>query len=448
METIILTFLRANTNFARKVLPYIKIEYFPESDQQLVFSLLRGFYATYNDTPSINALVVELAAKDNIPAQVAERAEKLILSLNSNENTNLDWLIEQTEKWCQERALYIALLKSIAVFQGKEAGNRNAIPAMLTESLAVCFDPSVGHNYWDDADTRFDYYHDKLERIPFAIDMLNTVTHGGFAKKTLNIFVAGTNVGKTLLMCSLAADNIRLGHNVLYVTAEMSQMEISKRIDANILNVKINELEDLSKSDFLSRLSRARNKANGTLEIKEYPNGKVSASDIKALISELKLKRGFIPDVVYVDYLGICSASSFKSKEDKYGFGKAVAEEMRAMAIETNTCMITAAQTNRTGYNNTDPDIDVTAESFGVPMTGDFLGIIITSEELARANQYCLIQGKSRYGNKNENKRFLLQVDYDHMRVYNPPHGPSSIDRRTQQSQPNQPLDQRYNSMF
>lgn len=423
MEHTILLNLRINANFTRKVLPYVKVEYFPDSDHQLVFSLIKGFFSKYNACPSIQALIVELTEKENISTQTAEKAEAIIKTLHTSEVCNFDWLLDQTEKWCQERALYIALLKSIAVFQGKEAGSRASIPGMLTESLSVCFDPSIGHNYWDDASSRFDYYHDKLERIPFAIDMLNKVTHGGFAKKTLNIFVAGTNVGKTLLMCSLAADNMRLGHNVLYVTAEMSQMEISKRIDSNILNIKINELEDVDKPQFLSKLALARKRASGILAVKEYPNGKVSASDIKELVAELKLKQGFIPDVVYVDYLGICSSSSFKSREDKYGFGKAVAEEMRAMSIETNTCVITAAQTNRSGYNNTDPDIDVTAESFGVPMTGDFLGIIITTEELAKANQYCLIQGKSRYGNKNQDKRFLLNVDYDHMRVSNVANG-------------------------
>jgi len=420
VEFLILRNLLHNEQYTRKVIPFIKGEYFEDLNQKIIFEEILIFVEKYNQLATKEVLCIEIENRKDIN----ETSFREILQIISNLDdvfVDLEWLINATEKWCRDRAIYLALMESIHIADGNdEKKGRDAIPSILSDALAVSFDNHVGHDYLQNYEQRYDYYHKKENRLEFDLDFFNKITNGGVPSKTLNIFLAGTNVGKTLAMCHIASSFLLQSKNVLYITMEMAEEEIAKRMDANMLNVPINQLEDLSKSMFNSKAIKLAEKTRGSLVIKEYPTASAHSGHFKALLNELSLKKSFKPDVIFIDYINICASSRFRSGSNmnSYTIIKSIAEELRGLAVEYDVPIFSATQTTRSGFSSSDVEITDTSESFGLPATADFLVALIATEELEALNQIMIKQLKNRYGDKSIYKRFVVGIDRAKMRLY------------------------------
>lgn len=420
IEFLILRNLLYNEEYIRKVIPFIKPEYFEDKNQKIVFEEIHSFVLEYNQPATKEVLCIEIEKRIDINEQEFKEITQVISCLE-DVVTEFNWLVDTTEKWCRDRAIYLALMESIHITDGKDAKkNRDSIPTILSEALAVSFDTHIGHDYLLDYEQRYEYYHKKENRIEFDLDFFNKITNGGVPNKTLNIFLAGTNVGKTLAMCHMASSFLLQSKNVLYITMEMAEEEIAKRMDANILNVPINQLDDLPKSMFTSKASKLLEKTKGSLIIKEYPTAAAHAGHFKALLNELSLKKSFRPDVIFIDYINICASSRFRagSNMNSYSIIKSIAEELRGLAVEHNVPIFSATQTTRSGFSSSDVEITDTSESFGLPATADFLVALISTEELEGLGQIMIKQLKNRYGDKSILKRFVVGIDRAKMRLY------------------------------
>ena len=405
IEQTILRKLLTDDEFMRKVLPFIKAEYF-EGPYKTLFKEAGKFVDKYNKLPTREAFLVELNEHSNLSNEAFSTAVDIAQNLFDGDEVDEKWLLENTEKWCQDRAIYNAVMESITIIDGKhEKLTKNALPNLLQEALGVAFDTQVGHDYVEQAGERFEFYHKEEDRIPFDLEYFNRITKGGVPNKTLNVCLAGTGVGKSLFMCHVAAAALTEGQNVLYITMEMAEERIAERIDANLLNVPIDQLDKMSKDMFTSKVADLARKTTGKLIIKEYPTGAAHAGHFRALLNELKLKKQFIPNVIFIDYLNICSSSRMKGlggSINSYSYIKAIAEELRGLAVEFELPIFSATQTNRSGYSNSDIGLEDTSESFGLPATADLMFALITSEELEGMGQLMVKQLKNRY---NDPKR-------------------------------------------
>jgi hypothetical protein len=420
LEKTILKNLLSNEDFCRKVLPFIKEDYFSGEDK-LLFSQINQFILDYNQRPTIEALSIDIDALRGISEDEAKACKSALASFDFSEKSNEEWLLNTTEEFCQEKAIYQAMMKSIEIMNDKNGTlQKGAIPSLLTDALSVSFDPNIGHDYFENADQRFEFYHRVEERIPFDLEFFNKITKNGLPKKTLNIALAGTGVGKSLFMCHCAAANISAGHNVLYITMEMSEEKIAERIDANLLNVDIADLEKMSKDMYDKKIESAKAKAHGKLIIKEYPTASAGANHFRNLLNELRLKRSFVPDIIYIDYLNICSSSRIKAggNVNSYTYIKSIAEELRGLAVEFNVPLVSATQTTRSGYASSDVELTDTSESFGLPATADLMFALISNEKLEQLNQIQVKQLKNRYNDPTSNKRFVVGIDRAKMRLY------------------------------
>jgi replicative DNA helicase len=418
LEQTILRNLICNDEYARRVLPYLKDEYFSDADKS-VFKEIQDFVLKYNERPTYESLTVTFNMKAGT-ADDTEGAIDLLKSLKVSDETVLnDWLMDQTEKFCQDKALYNAIYESIQVLDGKSKQlAKGAIPDLLEQALAITFNDHIGHDYFEDAEEQFRSYHEKAKKIAFSLGALNKATKGGVSAKTLNCFLAGTNVGKSLVLCDLATSALKQGHKVLYITLEMSEEQITKRIDANLLNLDIDEIENVPKDVYLKKVAGARDKTDGKLIVHEYPTAQASVVHFRSLLNELKLKKKFVPDVIFVDYINLCCSSRYKSAENTYGYVKAIAEELRGLAVQFNVPIWTATQTTRSGISNSDPELEDTSESIGLPATLDLYIAIVCNEELEKLGQYMFKQLKNRYNDKTKLKRFMVGVDRNHMRLF------------------------------
>jgi replicative DNA helicase len=420
LQTTILKNLITNEEFTRKVIPFLKKEYF-EGVHGIVFSEILKFVGKYNKLPTPIALNIELDQSE-IHENKYHDVLNLVKTLTEDDAVDNDWLVDHTEKWCQDRALYLAIMKSISIIDGKDKElGKNALPGILNEALAVGFDDSVGHDYFTDIYERYEFYHKKEEKIPFDLTFFNKICKGGLPAKTLNIILAGTGVGKSLFMCHHAASVISQGKNVLYITLEMAEERIAERIDANLLNVDIASINNISKTAFTTKMNDIARKTHGRLIIKEYPTGAAHAGNFRALIEELKIKKNFKPDMIFIDYLNICSSARIRNMGgsiNSYTYIKSIAEEMRGLAVEFNVPLVSATQTTRAGYDSSDVSLTDTSESFGLPATADLMFALISNEELENLNQIMVKQLKNRYNDPSANKRFIIGVDRAKMKLY------------------------------
>ena len=419
IEEMILSNLLNNENYLRNVSPFLRKEFFSHSNVT-VFRLINDYFNEYNNTPTQQALKIELDNLQNLNQDNYDYSLELITRLSSSE-ADYEWLVEKTEKWCQDKAIYNAIMESIQVIEGNSKKDKGALPEILSDALSVSFDTHIGHDFLEDYEKRYDFYHQKIERLPFDIDLMNTITRGGVPRKTLNVILAGTGVGKTLMMCHFAASNLMEGRNVLYVTLEMAEERIAERIDANLMDVPLNELETYPKQTFDTKIDRIRKKTQGKLVIKEYPTASVGAGHFRHLLNELKLKKKFTPDIIFIDYLNLCISSRMKmgGSVNTYTYVKAIAEELRGLAVENNLPIFTATQTNRSGFTSSDVGLEDTSESFGLPATADFMVAAISSEELEGMKQTMVKQLKNRYGDPALHRRFVVGVDRSRMKLYN-----------------------------
>ena len=421
IEQTIIKNIITNENFMRKVLPFIRPDYF-EGTYQKLFKEVAKFVQKYNKLPTAEAFKVELDQSDNLTDEQYRHAVEIIPQLFDGEASDQQWLLDTAEKWCQDRALYNAVMESITIIDGKHQSlTKNALPDILTKALGVSFDTNIGHDYIDNMNERYEFYHRDEERLPFDLDLFNKVTKGGLPNKTLNVCLAGTGVGKSLFMCHCAAANLSDGKNVLYLTMEMAEERIAERIDANLLDIPIDQIENLSKTMFAERVQNISKRTNGKLIIKEYPTGQANAAHFRALLNELKLKRSFEPHIIYIDYLNICASSRMKGMGgaiNSYNYIKAIAEELRGLAVEFDLPIVTATQTTRSGYGNTDVGLEDTSESFGLPATADLMFALISTEELEGMGQIAVKQLKNRYNDPTYKKRFVIGVDRSKMKLY------------------------------
>ena len=423
IEQIILKNLISNDKYARKVLPFIKAEYFHDASERIVFEEIQQFIEKYNALPSIEAIAIELSNRASLTSQQYEEIVAIVdIIKTENDPTPEKWLMESTEEFCSSKALHNAILDSIHIMDGSNKKlDKGAIPQLLQDALSVSLDPYVGHDYIDSAQARYEFYHRSENKLPFDLDYLNRITRGGLPGKTLSCILGGTGTGKTLVMCHLAAAALALHHNVLYITMEMAEERIAERIDANLLDTRVSDLERMPESDFLKRIERLRKTIRGKLIIKEYPTGAASVAHFRALLNDLRLKRNFIPEIVFIDYLNICSSSRLKhgSGVNSYTYIKSIAEELRGLAVEYDVRVITATQTTRSGFSDSDPTLESVSESFGTAHTVDLMIALVTNEELEMSNQILVKQLKNRFSDPTRNKRFMLGVDRDKMRLYN-----------------------------
>ena len=421
MEQTILRNLLTNDKYARKVAAFLQPEYF-EGVYKNLFKEFTLFIAKYNKLPSMEAFKIEIDTGDRLNNEQYRHAIEILPNIFTPQSENLEWLIDRTEKWCQDRAVFNAVMSSISIIDGKHPSlQKNSIPDVLTKALAVTFDTNIGHDYLENIDERFEFYHKQEERIPFDLDYFNRITKGGLPNKTLNIALAGTGVGKSLFMCHCAASALSQGRNVLYITMEMAEERIAERIDANLMNVDIGALEYMEEEKFKDRVKSIAEKTHGKLIIKEYPTGQANTSHFRALLNELKLKKNFIPEIIFIDYLNICASSRMKSMGgsiNSYTYIKAIAEEMRGLAVEFNLPIMSATQTTRSGYSNDDIGLEDTSESFGLPATADLMFALISNDELANQNQIMVKQLKNRYNDPVTNQRFTIGVNRSKMRLY------------------------------
>ena len=420
IEFLILRNFLHNEHFTRKVLPFIKAEYFEDTSQKIIFEEILNFVQKYNQLATKEILSIEVENRKDINEDSFKQISNLIENLD-DDPTEIDWLVNTTEKWCRDRAIYIALMESIHIADGKdEKKNRDSIPSILSDALAVSFDPNIGHDYLLDYEKRYESYHRKEEKIEFDLEFFNKITKGGLPNKTLNIALAGTGVGKSLFMCHVAASVLLQGRNVLYITLEMAEERIAERIDANLLNIPIQQLTELPKSMFESKVNSIAKKTQGTLIIKEYPTASAHSGHFKSLLNELALKKSFKPDIIFIDYLNICSSSRFKggSNINSYTLVKSIAEELRGLAVEANVPIVSATQTTRSGYGSSDVELTDTSESFGLPATADLMFALISTEELEGLGQILVKQLKNRYNDLTIYKRFVVGIDRSKMRLY------------------------------
>ena len=420
VEFLILRNLLYNEEYVRKVIPFIKADYFEDYNQKVVFEEIVNFVEKYNQTLTQEVLCIETEKRQDINDSSFQEITKLISSLD-NTPSEFNWLVDTTEKWCRDRAIYLALMESIQLADGKDdTKGRDAIPTILSDALAVSFDSNVGHDYLTDYEERYESYHRKEDKIPFDLEYFDKITKGGLPNKTLNVALAGTGVGKSLFMCHMASSVLLQGKNVLYITLEMAEEKIAERIDANLLNVNIQDITDLPKTMFEDKVTNLAQKTQGTLIIKEYPTASAHSGHFKALLQELALKKSFKPDIIFIDYLNICASSRYRagSNVNSYSFIKAIAEELRGLAVETNLPIVSATQTTRSGFASSDVDLTDTSESFGLPATADLMFALISTEELEGLNQIMVKQLKNRYNDPTVNKRFVIGIDRAKMRLY------------------------------
>lgn len=423
LERAIFNNLLNNETYARKTIPFLKPEYFHNRNDKVVFELINAYVMEYNAFPTKEAMLVDLNNRDNISEDQFKECKEIVEEIpnQSDQLSNVDWLVDQTEKFCQDKAIYNAIMASIQVMDDKTGKlSKGSIPQLLSDALAVSFDTSIGHDFIEDAESRFEFYHRKEERLPFDIDYLNKITRGGLPRKTLNILLAGTGVGKTLAMCHFAASYMSAGKNVLYITMEMAEEKIAERIDANLLNVPLDELSVLPKDSYDKKMTRLKEKTVGRLIVKEYPTSTAGAANFRHLLNELKIKKNFVPDVIFIDYLNICMSSRLKqgANVNSYTYIKAIAEELRGLAVEFNVPVISATQTTRSGFDSSDVGLTDTSESFGLPATADFMIALIATDELKALNQIMVKQLKNRYSDPEMYKRFVVGVDRPRMRLY------------------------------
>ena len=420
IEILILRNLLYNEDYLRKVIPFLKGDYFEDFKQKIIFEEISSFVTEYNQVATKEILCIEIEKRSDINDTSFKEVTDLVSSLE-DEPSDFEWLVDSTEKWCRDRAIYLALMESIQLADGKgEQKGRDAIPSILSEALAVSFDNHIGHDYLQDYEERFESYHRKEDKIEFDLEYFNKITKGGLPNKTLNIALAGTGVGKSLFMCHVASAALLQNKNVLYITLEMAEEKIAERIDANLLNIAIQNITDLPKQMFESKVTKLAQKTKGTLIVKEYPTASAHSGHFKALLQELALKKSFRPDIIFIDYLNICASSRYRgnSNVNSYSYIKAIAEELRGLAVEANLPIVSATQTTRSGYGSSDVDLTDTSESFGLPATADLMFALISTEELESLNQIMVKQLKNRYNDPTMNKRFVVGIDRAKMRLY------------------------------
>ena len=420
IETTILRNLVYEEEYSRKVIPFIQPDYFENRTEKVIFEEIAQFIVKYGSAITIEALNIELDNRTDLTEDEIKETREITKGFNDSP-AEFEWLVESTEKWCRDRAIYLALMESIHIADGNdEKKNRDAIPTILSDALAVSFDNHIGHDYLQDYEERYESYHRKESRIQFDLEYFNKITKGGLPNKTLNIALAGTGVGKSLFMCHLASSVLLEGKNVLYITLEMAEEKIAERIDANLLNVAIQDITDLPKPMFESKVNNLAKKTQGTLIIKEYPTASAHSGHFKALLNELALKKSFKPDIIFIDYLNICASSRYRQNTsvNSYSYIKAIAEELRGLAVESNLPIVSATQTTRSGYGSTDVDLTDTSESFGLPATADLMFALISTEELEGLNQIMVKQLKNRYNDPTIFKRFVVGIDRAKMRLY------------------------------
>ena len=423
MERVPLTILKNlihSEEYSRKVLPFVLPEYFEEKTDRVVFEEISTFLKAYDSLPTKEVLHIELEKRTDLSQDEFSLSEQLVSSLDKVDSEER-WMLDTTEKWCKERAIYLALMESIKIADGQDDKKQpDAIPSILSDALAVGFDQHVGHDYIGDSQTRFEYYHRVENKTPFDLEYFNKITSGGLSDKTLNIALAGTGVGKSLFMCHVASSVLLEGKNVLYITLEMAEEKIAERIDANLLNTNIQDIAELPKSTFTKKIDRIAAKTSGKLIIKEYPTASAHCGHFKALLQELKLKKSFEPDIIFIDYLNICSSSRYRSavNVNSYSYVKAIAEELRGLAVETSVPICSATQTTRSGFASSDPNLTDTSESFGLPATADLMFALVSTEDMEELDQIMVKQLKNRYNDPTINKRFVVGIDRAKMRLY------------------------------
>ena len=421
LEQTILKNLVQSESFTRKVIPFLKEEYFSESDEKTVFNEVVSYFDKYTKPPTVEALLINLDNNTSLNDGQLSNAKTIVDSISKDsEETPTEWLVEETEKWCQDRAIYIAVMDSIEVIDKKSQRSTGEIPDLLKEALSVSFDTNIGHDFIENSDDRFEFYHTEEEKLPFDLEYFNKVTKGGLPNKTLNICLAGTGVGKSLFMCHMASANLMMNKNVLYITLEMSEERIAERIDSNTLNIPMKDLPDLSKKQFDKKIDKIKEKTKGKLIVKEYPTASAHVGHFRHLLQELNIKKDFKPDMIYIDYLNICSSARVKpgSGANSYTLVKSIAEELRGLAVEFDVPIMSATQTTRSGYGSTDVELTDTSESFGLPATADFMFALITSDELEELDQMVVKQLKNRYNDPTVFKRFVIGVDRSRMKLY------------------------------
>ena len=420
VELLVLRSLLYNEDYARKVVPFIRGDYFEQPSQKIVFEEVSEFITEYDELPSKEALYIEVEKREDVNEEIYKQVKELIGVLDDSP-ADQDWLVNTSEKWCRDRAIYLALMESIQLADGKDdKKGRDAIPSILSDALAVSFDNNIGHDYLQDYEERYESYHRKEDKIPFDLEYFNKITKGGIPNKTLNIALAGTGVGKSLFMCHMASSSLLGGSNVLYITLEMAEEKIAERIDANLLNVNIQEITDLPKPMFDNKVTSLAKKTQGQLIIKEYPTASAHSGHFKALLNELALKKSFRPDIIFIDYLNICASSRYRGNANvnSYSYIKAIAEELRGLAVEANVPIVSATQTTRSGFASSDVDLTDTSESFGLPATADLMFALISTDELESLGQILVKQLKNRYNDPTINKRFIVGIDRAKMRLY------------------------------
>tara|TARA_Y100001956_G_scaffold7306_1_gene6330 strand:+ start:368 stop:1771 length:1404 start_codon:yes stop_codon:yes gene_type:complete len=420
VEFLILRNLLYNEEYLRKTIPFIKAEYFEDLNQKIMFEEISNFVGEYNKLASKEVLCIEIENRTDINDESFKNIVELINGFE-DETAEFNWLVDTTEKWCRDRAIYLALMESIQLADGKDdTKGRDAIPAILSDALAVSFDNHIGHDYLQDYEERYESYHRKEDKIPFDLEYFDKITKGGLPNKTLNIALAGTGVGKSLFMCHVASSALLQGKNVLYITLEMAEEKIAERIDANLLNVNIQDITDLPKQMFEDKVTNLSKKTQGTLIVKEYPTASAHSGHFKALLNELALKKSFRPDIIFIDYLNICASSRYRGNANvnSYSYIKAIAEELRGLAVEANLPIVSATQTTRSGFGSSDVELTDTSESFGLPATADLMFALISTEDLEGLNQIMVKQLKNRYNDPTMNKRFVIGIDRAKMRLY------------------------------
>ena len=423
LEQTILKNLVYNEEFTRKVLPFIQIEYFSDSIERKVFAEIKEFVNRYEQVPTHEALVINFTEKKELTEDEVSKSIELLneIKTTSDEKVDQSWLTEQTEKFCQDKAIYNAIMDSVAILDDKSTkSSKGEIPKLLSDALGVSFDTHIGHDFMDDYKERYDFYHKVEKRTKFDLDLMNKITKGGLPDKTLNVLMAGTGVGKSLFMCHMASACLSQGDNVLYITLEMAEEKIAERIDANLLNISLNELRSVSKDDYENKFQVLRAKTQGKLIIKEYPTASASTLHFRALLSELAMKKQFRPNIIFVDYINICASSRIRpgGNVNSYTYIKSIAEELRGLAVEFELPIVSATQTTRSGFTNSDPGLEDVSESFGLPATADFMCAIVSNEQLEQLNQIMVKQQKNRYNDPSYYKKFILGVDRAKMRLY------------------------------
>lgn len=422
MESLILSNLIMNREYLSKVFPFVKDDYFDDIAQKTVFQSVKKFVDEYNEPPSKEALLISIDNRTDLNEQAYKNASQLVKSLTVDHTTNQEWLLNETEKFCQTKDLYNSIRRSIQILEGVDKElDKGSIPKLLSDSLAITFDTDVGHDYLEDIESRYEYYHRDEERIPFDIDLINKITKGGLPRKSLTMLLATTGAGKSLAMCHFAASNLIMGRNVLYISMEMPEEQVSQRVDANLIGISMDEVKKLSKEEFSKRVKRIKEKTTGRFIVKEYPTGTPHAGHFKNLLTELKQKKNFVPDIIYIDYLNICASSRIKGNAaaNSYTVVKAIAEEVRGLGMEFDVPIVSASQLNRGAYDNTDVDLTNTSESMGITHTADCILALITSEELEAMGQLMIKQLKNRWGDLGYYRKFVIGIDRSQMKLFN-----------------------------